>query len=139
MAERTLTRAGLEDALVHIRVGRPRKDRATGDYFCPFSLEGLGNRTNHEAWGIDSMQALQNALQAIRLALAPHVSSLKWEGGQDGWLGFTKAIPDLFGPTFTQRLEGMVDREVERFARTQEAAHRRTQPASRRRTAKAQR
>jgi len=85
------------------------------------------------------MQALQNALQAIRLALAPHASSLKWEGGQDGWLGFPKVIPDLFGTTFTQRLETMVDREVERFARTQEAAHRRTRPASGRRTAKTRR
>ena len=139
MAERTLTRVCPENSLVHIRVGRPRKDRATGDYFCPFSLEGLGDRTSREAWGIDSMQALQNALQAIRLALAPHASRLKWEGGQDGWLGFPKAIPDLFGPTFTQRLEGMVDREVERFARTQEAAHRRTKPASGGRTAKTRR
>jgi hypothetical protein len=135
IAERTLRGVEHGDS-VRVRVGRPRKDRATGDYFCPFSLEGLDERTSREAWGIDSMQALQNALQAIRLALAPHASSLKWEGGQDGWLGFPKAIPDLFGPTFTQRLEGMVDREVERFARTQEAVHRRNRLASGKRTTK---
>ena len=131
IAERTLTRVEHADAFVRIRVGRPRKERATGDYFCPFSIEGIGDRKLRDARGIDSMQALQNALQAIRLELAPHTSSLSWAGGQEGWLGFPKVIPDLFGPTFTQRLEGMVDREVDRFARSLETANRRTTKARR--------
>jgi hypothetical protein len=132
IAERTLTLVAHADALVRIRMGKPRKERATGDYFCPFSIEGIGERKLREARGIDSMQALQNALQAIRLELAPHLGSLSWEGGQDGGLGFPKAVPDLFGPKFTQRLEGIVDREVDRFARSLERTnqHTETRPVS---------
>jgi hypothetical protein len=121
IAERTLTRVEHANALVRIRIGRPRKERATGDYICPVAIEGIGDRKLCQAHGIDSMQALQNALQAIRLELAPHTSSLSWAGGQEGWLGFPKVIPDLFGPKFTQRVEGLVDREVDRFARSLEA------------------
>ncbi|HEX8822865.1 MAG TPA: hypothetical protein VF794_23260 [Archangium sp.] len=124
IAERTLTFVEPKASLVRIRIGKPRKARTTGDYFCPFSIESLGNQKVHEAWGIDSIQALQNALQAIRLELAPHENSLEWEGGQDGWLGFPKVVPDLFGPRFTRRLEDLVERETERFARGLEAASR---------------
>jgi hypothetical protein len=121
IAERTLTFVEPRASFVRIRIGKPRKARTTGDYFCPFSLAGIGDQQVHEAWGIDSIQALQNALQAIRLELAPHENSLEWEGGQDGWLGFPKVVPDLFGPTFTRRLENLVERETERFARSHEA------------------
>lgn len=48
------------------------------------------------------MQALQNALQAVRLELALHADCMRWEGGQNSWLGFPKTIPDLFGPQFTR-------------------------------------
>jgi hypothetical protein len=126
IAERSLMIVGQGDSLARIRIGKPRKDRATGDSFCPFILEGIGEQKVRRAWGIDSMQALQNALQAVRLELAPHAEDLEWEGGQDGGLGFPKTIPDLFGPTFTRHLEGLMDREVDRFARTLEATHRRT-------------
>ena len=140
IAERTLTRVEHANALVRIRIGRPRKERATGDYICPVAIEGIGDRKLCQAHGIDSIQALQNALQAIRLELTPHTSSLRWEGGQDGWLGFPKPLPDLFGPTFAQSLEEMVDREVDRFARSLEAANKRTMsPGGKRRTSKARR
>ncbi|HZI03274.1 MAG TPA: hypothetical protein VEZ71_04595, partial [Archangium sp.] len=130
IAERTLTIVGQEDSSARIRIGKPRKDRATGDYFCPYTLEGLGDRTIREAWGMDSIQALQNALQAIRLELAPHTNTLSWTGGQDGWLGFPKVIPDLFGPAFSLRLEKLVDQETDRFARSLESTHRRNRAPS---------
>ncbi|WP_257457767.1 DUF6968 family protein [Archangium lipolyticum] len=123
IAERSLTIVGQGDSLARIRVGKPRKDRATNDYFCPFILLGVGEQKVRQAWGIDSMQALQNALQAIRIELASHADDLRWEGGQDGWLGFSQTLPDLFGPKFTRRLERLVGRETDRFARTLEAAN----------------
>jgi hypothetical protein len=124
IAERTLTLVGQGDSSARIRLGKPRKDRTTGDYVCPYTFEGLGDQKVREAWGVDSVQALQNALQAIRLELTPHANNLSWAGGQDGWLGFPKVIPDLFGPAFTLRLEKMVDRETDRFARALESAQR---------------
>lgn len=134
IAERILTGIEGNEPRVRIRLGKPRKDRVTGDYFCPFSLQGLREQRVHEAWGMDSLQALQNALQAIRVELAPHAGTLSWEGGMDGWLGFPKAIPDLFGPAFTLRLEKLVDRETDRFARSLESAHRRTEQSRPRKT-----
>jgi hypothetical protein len=140
IAERTLTIVGQEDSSARVRIGKPRKDRATGDYFCPYTLEGLGDRTVREAWGVDSIQALQNALQTIRLELTPHASNLSWAGGQDGWLGFPKVIPDLFGPTFSLRLEKLVDQETDRFARALESTHRRNRaPSSNKKRARLQR
>lgn len=139
IAERTLTAVGQGDSSARIRIGKPRKDRTTGDYFCPYTLEGLGDRKVREAWGLDSVQALQNALQAIRLELTPHANNLSWAGGQDGWLGFPKVIPDLFGPTFTLRLEKLVERETDRFARSLEMKHSKapaTSTARRRRPAR---
>lgn len=140
IAERTLTVGGQRGSSARIRIGKPRKDRATGDYFCPYTLEGLGDRKVHEAWGVDSIQALQNALQAIRLELTPHASTLSWAGGEDGWLGFPKMIPDLFGPTFSLRLEKLVDRETDRFARALESTHHRVgQPGQRKRNTRPRR
>lgn len=140
IAERTLTVVGQGDSSARIRIGKPRKDRTTGDYFCPYTLEGIGDSKVREAWGMDSMQALQNALQAIRLDLTPHTNTLSWAGGQDGWLGFPKVIPDLFGPAFTLRLEKLVDRETDRFARSLESPHRRNAaPSSNKRRATRQR
>lgn len=124
IAERTLLTGGQKDSSARVRIGKPRKDRATGDYVCPYTLEGLGDRKVREAWGMDSIQALQNALQAIRLELTPHASNLNWAGGEDGWLGFPKMIPDLFGPAFSLRLEKLVERETDRFARALESTHR---------------
>ncbi|WNG62379.1 hypothetical protein F0U59_52550 [Archangium gephyra] len=131
IAERTLTVDGQGNSSVWIRIGKPRKNRTTGDYFCPYTFEGLGDREVREAWGMDSIQALQNTLQAIRLELAPHADKLSWAGGQEGWLGFPKVIPDIFGPVFALRLEKMVERETDRFARALESTHRRAgQPAN---------
>ncbi|HEX8698827.1 MAG TPA: hypothetical protein VF815_08320 [Myxococcaceae bacterium] len=77
-----------------------------------------------QAWGMDSMQALHSAMQAVRLALAPHAKKLKWDGGYAGNLGFPMAIPDLFGAKFSRRLERIVERETNQHGRAIERAAR---------------
>lgn len=123
IAERTLTLAGSK-VRVHVRLGRPKKDRIGGDHTCPFIIEGLGESTVQQASGVDSMQALQLAMQAIRKALLPHSKRLRWVGGQAGDVGFPMAIPEIFGAKFSQQLEGMVLRETDRFGRSLERASR---------------
>lgn len=125
VAERILKVVGAEDSLVRIRVGKPRKDRSSGDYFCPFVIEGLQEDLVRQAWGIDSMQALHSAMQAIRLMLAPHARKLTWEGGDRGNLGLPMTIPDLFGARFSRRLEVLVERETNRHGRALERDARR--------------
>lgn len=123
IAERILTVVGSK-ARVHVRLGKPKKDRASGDYTCPFIIDGLGERTVQQASGIDAMQALQLAMQAIRKALLPYAKRLRWVGSQPGGLGFPMAIPEVFGVKFSQRLEGLVQRETERFGHSLERASR---------------
>lgn len=120
VAERTLTLVGRTSAQVRVIIGRPRKDRGSSDYFCPYRLEGIGDGQPQRAWGVDSVQALQLAMQAIRARLEPHTDELEWLGGRGGSLGFPKVIPDVFGPKLTHRLEKMVEREMDRYARTLE-------------------
>jgi hypothetical protein len=64
-------------------------------------------------------------MQAIRKVLLPHAKRLRWVGSQPGGLGFPMAIPEIFGVEFSQRLEGMVQRETDRFGRSLERASRR--------------
>ncbi len=125
IAERILTVVGSK-ARVYVRLGKPKKDRASGDYTCSFIIDGLGETTVQRASGIDAMQALQLAMQAIRKALLPHAKRLRWVGSQPGGLGFPMAIPEVFGVEFSQRLEGLVQRETNRFGRHLERASRRT-------------
>jgi hypothetical protein len=61
------------------------------------------------------------ALQAIRVELEPHAATLSWVGGAQGSLGFPRVIPELFGVDLSRRLERMVDRETDRFARSLES------------------
>jgi hypothetical protein len=117
VAERTLTLVGRAAAQVRVVIGKPRKDRGSSDYFCPYRLEGMGEGQPQQAWGVDSVQALQSAMQAIRVQLEPHTDNLQWLGGRGGSLGFPKVIPDVLGPKLTRRLEKMVERELDRHAR----------------------
>lgn len=80
VAERTLTLVGRPSARVLIVVGKPRKDRRSGDAFCPYRIEGVGDEQLQQAGGIDSVQALQSAMQAVRAQLEPHADKLEWAG-----------------------------------------------------------
>lgn len=130
VAERTLTLVGRTAAQVRVIIGKPKKDRGSSDYFCPYRLEGIGEGQLQQAWGVDSVQALQSAMQAIRVQLESHTNELEWLGGRGGSLGFPKVIPDVFGPKLTLRLEKMVERELDRHARTLERRSRRKKVGS---------
>ncbi|WP_373691650.1 DUF6968 family protein [Hyalangium versicolor] len=127
IAERVLTVVGSK-ARVHVRIGKPKKDRSSGDYTCLFSIEGLGEPLVQQSWGIDAIQALQLAMQGIRKALLPHVKRLRWGGSEAGGLGFPMAIPESFGVKFSRRVERMVQLETDRFGRALERAGRHSKP-----------
>jgi len=65
------------------------------------------------------------ALEGVRLLLERSGARLSWSGGQAGDAGFDRFVLNLFGPEFSQRLNRMIDREVESFARAIEMKHRR--------------
>lgn len=64
---------------VVVRLGKPRH-RRTGEWACPFQITGLGTRRIDHACGEDAIQALQLALEAVRLRLSASDEKLTWCG-----------------------------------------------------------
>jgi hypothetical protein len=71
------------------------------------------------------MQALINALEGIRVTLAKRGQHLTWVGGRSGDPGFPRIVLDFGFPQLRERIEQLIDREVERFVRVLERKHRR--------------
>jgi len=122
MASRNLTEVG-SDRRVSITLGKPRR-RAKGEWVCGVQITGLGSDRIHYVHGLDSVQSITIALDAIRLTLRQTRKRFTWIGGEEGDDGFPVTIPTLFGPEFSRQLEQIVDREVLRFSRN---AKRRTE------------
>jgi hypothetical protein len=88
-----------------------------GEWRCGFQVTGLGNDQPSYAHGNDGVQALILAVEGLRVALADSGARLAWAGGEPGDHGIPRFIPAVFGFAFSRRLEQMVEREVEKFAR----------------------
>ena len=79
-----------ESRRVIVRIGRPRPDSEPGgDWACATQIEGIGDDAATDAYGVDSTQALQLAMQMIAIRLENDAAELEltWLGGKD--LGFT--------------------------------------------------
>ena len=104
------------DELIIVRLGRPVKV-GDGEYQCAFQLQGVGSSPIQHAHGTDCFQALQLAMEGIRTGLDRSGRSFSWEGGEAGDPGFPRMVPAFYGQAFSQRVNRMIDEEVERFAR----------------------
>jgi hypothetical protein len=71
------------------------------------------------AYGIDAFQSLMMALAGIRSLLQPRRRDLEWQGGSFD-LAFPRFMPSAYGAAFSKRMELLVNREVEAFARDAE-------------------
>jgi hypothetical protein len=67
VASRTLTEDGQRGNRIEIVLGAPR--RLGTDWECSFSIRGLGDGSVQAIAGSDSLQALQLAIQALRVRL----------------------------------------------------------------------
>lgn len=116
--ERELREDG-SGTVVLVRLGKPEQV-AEGEFRCAFQLQGLGNSQVQYAHGIDSVQAMQNALEGIRSGLEKSGRSFSWQGGEAGDVGFPRSVPTFFGLEFSRRINRLIDEEVEQFAREAE-------------------
>ncbi|MGC4113667.1 MAG: hypothetical protein QM765_03185 [Myxococcales bacterium] len=107
---------------VVVKVGQPQKDG--DDWFCPYLIEGLDDGKVRRTWGVDSFQALQLVMQAIRAHLLSHAAELSLFGAK-GELGISKVVPDCFGKAVNEKLENVVEAAVEALAVYGEAVSRR--------------
>jgi Domain of unknown function (DUF6968) len=101
---------------VTIRIGRPRRVRV-GEWACSVQFAGLGEIRHIAGRGVDSCQALVEALASIHYTLAQSGSKFSWSSIENE-TGFPRTVPYSFGPKFSARVNQHIDRELERFTQT---------------------
>jgi hypothetical protein len=136
LAERLLGEQG-SGRVVRVSLGAPRP-RTNGDWECPFRIHGAGISRVQFGCGVDSMQALSDALQGIRVLLDESGLALGWKmgpGRQDIWdgeTGFARSIPIALGAALSRRLERLFFREIRlETQRLERRAKRKSQRAPR--------
>src|SRR4051812_38177476 len=82
-----------------IRIGTPRK-AIPRDWVCPFQISGIQGSRVYPAYGIDGVQALQLALEAVRLQLLRYRVRATWAGGEKADARFAQMVPMAFGRAF---------------------------------------
>jgi hypothetical protein len=82
---------------------------APDEWRCTFTLiGGAAGRISGSAIGIDSLQALQIAIDAARIELSRIQENITWLGGENRWTGLSRCVPISFGLAFQERLEQMI-------------------------------
>lgn len=90
---------------------------APNDWCAEFAISGLRKEIKGRAFGIDSLQALLLAAQALRLRLEGLGVQFSWLGGEAGDSGIPRVIPNSYGLAFSERAEQLVLEEATRFVR----------------------
>jgi hypothetical protein len=83
---------------------------------CRFDIRGLSPKQRFEARGVDSLQALSEALQGIRLYLAESKTPVSCYGGEVGDYFIYKPLAG-FDVAMTRHLERLVQREITKLVR----------------------
>lgn len=114
IASRTLTDTDGKPVL-EVRIGLPRPADPI-DWECPFVLAPPGEPGDMQTMpGVDAVQALSLALEAIRVTLAKRPDRLCWLGQEPGITGFHR-VTHAFGFGLVERLERQIDDAVDQHA-----------------------
>ncbi|WP_437294424.1 DUF6968 family protein [Sorangium sp. So ce426] len=112
IAERRLTVVDDPGRSVTVTIGRP-VEAQPGEWACPFTIVGIPEPRSDRGLGVDGVSAVLNALHAIRHALEASGVRVSWEGGEPGDTGFPKLMHYAFGFAFSQRMEQLIDEEIQ--------------------------
>ena len=112
ISKRRLTTRSARPTPVTVSIGAPTLPTGQRDWQCPFRITGGGMRVVEHGYGVDSMQALQTALQGIRHFIDKSGKSFDWLGTETS--GFQRSIPWYGDSRFTRRMERLVDAELNR-------------------------
>lgn len=108
IATRTLTDDN--GAKIEVRIGLPGQV-SLEEWRCPLRI---GSEPICYVHGMDAVQVLQLAFEKVRIDLQ-QLGRFTWEGGEPGDHGFTRGLPSYFGFPFYQRMEQIVDNEVQKL------------------------
>lgn len=91
--------------------------RQTGDeeWACAWRVTGM--RKARDAYGVDAVQALSLALQAVRQHLDDSSLRYTWLGLDSGNHGIEQTIFTCYGMDFARRMARMIERETTRYVR----------------------
>jgi hypothetical protein len=108
---------------VVLTIGKPRKDpRFTNTWRCAVQIDGIPNQKHRRGYGVDAVQALQDAMVCARRELDASGLRLTWLDGEPGALGLPFSVPIGWGLDFQRRLERYIQRESRKLARAVTAA-----------------
>ncbi|WP_437985657.1 DUF6968 family protein [Sorangium sp. So ce117] len=113
IAERRLSVVGEPGRVVTVTIGKPVQ-KASGDWACPVDIQGFGEAVRDSAYGVDAVQALQLAFETARHSLKNSGLPVTWCDGEPGETGFSVAVPYIFGRTFEDRMERLIEEEIEK-------------------------
>ena len=121
IAVRRLSVVGEPGREVVITLGKPRAELKTPTFRCSFLVEGIPKARRRVAYGVDSLQALQNAIEGARRVLERAGLVCTWHGGQPGEIGLPRAIPTYEGSGLAEKIERYIERELKKFLRMAKA------------------
>lgn len=112
IAERIYQYRGTELLAVLYAPRLTTRDLSSWD--CRYEIRGLDRDLRGTVQGVDSLQALGQGLQAIRLCLESLGAGLLWHRGQPGNTGIDRPISWIHGLRHARKMESIVRRETER-------------------------
>jgi hypothetical protein len=121
IAVRRFSVTGEPDREVVVTIGKPRPEPDPSVWRCSFIVEGLPRARRRIARGVDSLQALQNAIEAARRKLKASGLVLTGTGCEPGEIGMPRPVPSYPGSGIEERIDRYIDKELRKFARMAKA------------------
>lgn len=103
---------------VIVTIGKPRPEPDPSVWRCSFLVEGIPKARRIVARGVDALDALQNAVAAVRRTLKASGLTVALQGCEPGDIGIPRSVPSYRGRGLAEKIEGYIDREEESFLRS---------------------
>lgn len=97
IAERKLHLEDDPSREIVVYLGKPKPFDDSRDYYCPYRITGIGSEAIRYAPGVDSVQALEEAVRVLSAELSALLRkhpTLRWEDAPAGEFGFRKHPPE---------------------------------------------
>lgn len=122
IAVRRLAVVGEPEREIVITIGKPRPEPDPSVWMCSYLVEGIPKARRRIARGVDSLQALQMAIEGARCTLNASGVVCTWHDGEPGEIGLPRSVPSFEGSGFAEKIERYIGREAKKFARAAKAS-----------------
>jgi hypothetical protein len=122
IAERRFAVVGEPEREIVITIGKPRPESDPSVWMCSYLVEGIPKARRRIARGVDSLQALQMAIEGARYTLSASGLVCIWHDSEPGEIGLPRSVPSFEGSDFAEKIERYIDRELKKFARVAKAS-----------------